>query len=89
VLGSYPATFQIEDLAQDAGVTADDVRDYLQQEIERRIAVGPGNLCAMTTEERGPKRPKPIVSNPSTPGGGQPPNRPDGRDEPPQGEQRG
>jgi hypothetical protein len=36
VLDSYPATFQIEDLAGDAGVTPDDVRDYLRSEIERR-----------------------------------------------------
>jgi hypothetical protein len=36
VLDSYPATFQIEDLAAEAGVTPDDVRDYLRREIERR-----------------------------------------------------
>jgi hypothetical protein len=36
VLDSYPATFQIEDLAAEAGVTPDDMRDYLRREIERR-----------------------------------------------------
>jgi hypothetical protein len=34
------------------------------------------------------QKPKAIVKNPSTPGI-QKPNRPDGRDDPPQGEQRG
>jgi predicted transcriptional regulator len=37
---SYPATWLFEELAQDAGVTPDDVRDYLRREIDRRTLGG-------------------------------------------------
>ena len=38
---SYPATWLFEDLAQDAGVTADELREYLRREIERRTEDAP------------------------------------------------